>query len=177
VWTHNCRPSYDVAISCEKIDCWNSVRLYCNLFDRRVAGRKLGGRGALHNSRGNYVFLVSDRLARWRHTPTVLWMSRDVVDMSADGPLLCNGHAVTSLNREWWSRDVRFPWSVPRLYNESRESSGEELQGEVVSWRSDLRLGAQWNKRSAYEDRACEMEDYVCCSAVILRVCDLVRLV
>jgi hypothetical protein len=37
---------------------------YCNVFDRCVAGRKLGGLDVLRNSRGSYVFHMSDQLVR-----------------------------------------------------------------------------------------------------------------
>jgi hypothetical protein len=49
------------------------------------------------------------------------------------------------------------------------ERSYEEIVQEVVSWRSETRSTGEY-RMSACEDCACEMEDYVCCSAVILEV-------
>jgi hypothetical protein len=49
------------------------------------------------------------------------------------------------------------------------ERSYEEIVREVVSWHSKTRSTGEY-RRSACEDYPCEIEDYVCCSAVILEV-------
>jgi hypothetical protein len=51
---------------------------------------------------------------------------------------------------------------------------------EGVSRQLEQRIGArsaEENKRSACEDLACELEDYMCYSAVVFGVCDSVILV
>jgi hypothetical protein len=86
--------------------------------------------------------------------------------------------AVTSHSGGWWSCDTCFLWcvSVSRLYKWQNSFASGKCQFSVGDTRSYGKfVDEEEYKKSACEDLTCDLKT-LCCSAVILGVCDLVRL-
>jgi hypothetical protein len=95
--------------------------------------------------------------------------------MSADGPLLCNAPAVISRNSRNGDhvicifRDL-FLGYITRAMRVQLRSYKDIATG-------SHKLAERIETRSSEENKRPACEDYACCSAVILGVCDSVRFV